>query len=62
MTRVDITPAITWETRFVFNVGKGRLVKDARAIGLVPAVLQFVFLRIMIFKDITSKSGDRCAY
>ena len=59
---MDITPAITWETRFVFNIGKGRLVKDAREIGLVLAVLQTVFLRIMIFKDITSESGDRCAY
>ena len=52
---MDITPAITWETRFVFNVGKGRPVKDAREIGLVPAVLQTVFLRIMMFTDITSK-------
>lgn len=51
---MDITPAITWETRFVFNIGKGRPVKDAREIGLVLAVLQTVFLRIMIFKDITN--------
>ena len=62
MTRVDITPAIIWETRFVFNIGKGRLVTDARGIGLVLAVLHSVILGIMMYKDITSKSRGRCDF